>query len=117
MENVFDVLEQRGLIKQSIYTEELRELLGTQPVVCYMGFDPTAPSLHIGSLAAILFLRRMQMYGHTPIALVGGATGSIGDPSFQNNMRPMMTDEQRNKNVESIKAQLESFLTQTCQTS
>ena len=78
MENVFDVLEQRGLIKQSIYTEELRELLGTQPVVCYMGFDPTAPSLHIGSLAAILFLRRMQMYGHTPIALVGGATGSIG---------------------------------------
>ena len=109
MENVFDVLEQRGLIKQSIYTEELRELLGTQPVVCYMGFDPTAPSLHIGSLAAILFLRRMQMYGHTPIALVGGATGSIGDPSFRNNMRPMMTDEQRNKNVESIKAQLESF--------
>lgn len=113
MENVFDMLEQRGLIKQSIYTDELKDLLGKQKVVCYMGFDPTAPSLHVGSLAAILFLRRMQMYGHTPIALVGGATGAIGDPSFRNSMRPMMTDEQRHKNVESIKAQLESFFDQT----
>lgn len=109
MENVFDVLNERGLIKQSIYTEELKEMLGKEKVVCYMGFDPTAQSLHVGSLAAILFLKRMQMYGHTPIALVGGATGSIGDPSFRNDMRPMMTEEQRKKNVKMIKEQLESF--------
>ena len=79
MENVFDMLQNRGLIKQSIYTDELREMLGKEKVVCYLGFDPTAPSLHVGSLMAILFLRRMQMYGHTPIALVGGATGAIGE--------------------------------------
>lgn len=109
MENVFDILNERGLIKQSIYTEELKELLGKEKIVCYMGFDPTAPSLHVGSLAAILFLKRMQMCGHTPIALVGGATGSIGDPSFRNDMRPMMTEEQRKKNVQMIKEQLESF--------
>lgn len=109
MENVFDLLNERGLIKQSIYTEELREMLGKEKIVCYMGFDPTAPSLHVGSLAAILFLKRMQMCGHTPIALVGGATGLIGDPSFRNDMRPMMTEEQRKKNVQMIKEQLESF--------
>ena len=109
MENVFDMLQKRGLIKQSIYTDELREMLGKEKVVCYLGFDPTAPSLHVGSLMAILFLRRMQMYGHTPIALVGGATGAIGDPSFRNDMRPMMTEEQRQKNVKMIKEQIESF--------
>lgn len=109
MENVFDMLQERGLIKQSIYTDELREMLGKEKVVCYLGFDPTAPSLHVGSLMAILFLRRMQMYGHTPIALVGGATGAIGDPSFRNDMRPMMTEEQRQKNVKMIKEQIESF--------
>ena len=113
MENVFDVLNERGLIKQSIYTEELREMLGKEKVVCYIGFDPTAKSLHVGSLAAILFLKRMQMYGHQPIALVGGATGSIGDPSFRNDMRPMMTEEQRQNNVEMIKQQLESFFDQS----
>lgn len=113
MENVFDMLEERGLIKQSIYTDELREMLGKEKVVCYLGFDPTASSLHVGSLMAILFLRRMQMYGHTPIALVGGATGSIGDPSFRNDMRPMMTEEQRQKNVKMIKEQIESFFDPT----
>ena len=109
MKNVFDELNERGLIWQSVYTDELKELLGKEKVVCYMGFDPTASSLHVGSLAAILFLRRMQMAGHTPIALVGGATGSIGDPSFRNDMRPMMSEEQRKKNVQMIKEQLESF--------
>ena len=113
MENVFDLLQERGLIKQSIYTDELREMLGKQKVCCYLGFDPTAPSLHVGSLMAILFLRRMQMCGHTPIALVGGATACIGDPSFRNDMRPMMSEEQRQKNVKMIKEQLESFFDPT----
>ncbi len=109
MENIFDTLTERGLIKQTVYGEELREVLGKQKVVCYLGFDPTAASLHIGSLAAILFLVRMQRAGHTPIALVGGATGSIGDPSFRNDMRPMMSEETRHANVERIKAQISAF--------
>ncbi len=113
MENVFDILQERGLIKQSIYTDELRDMLGKKKVCCYLGFDPTAPSLHVGSLMAILFLRRMQMCGHTPIALVGGATSCIGDPSFRNDMRPMMSEEQRQKNVKMIKEQLESFFDPT----
>src|SRR5574344_2147163 len=109
MANVFEELSERGLVKQTVFGEELKETLGKEKVVCYMGFDPTAPSLHIGSLVAILFLVRMQKAGHTPIVLVGGATGSIGDPSFRNDMRPMMTEEKRHENVAKVKKQLESF--------
>jgi len=112
MSNVYDELLERNLIKQTVYGEELREKLGKEKVVCYIGFDPTASSLHVGSLVAILFLVRMQRAGHTPIALVGGATGSIGDPSFRNDMRPMMTEEVRHQNVEKIKAQIASFFDQ-----
>ncbi|MBQ8761818.1 MAG: tyrosine--tRNA ligase, partial [Clostridia bacterium] len=107
--NILEELKERGLVKQTIYEEELSELLSNNKVVCYCGFDPTAESLHIGNLVALLTLRRMQMAGHTPIALVGGATGRIGDPSFRNDMRPMMTEEQRLNNVAKIKAQIESF--------
>jgi len=109
MANIFDDLNERGLIKQTVFGEELKETLGKEKMICYMGFDPTAPSLHIGSLVAILFLVRMQKAGHTPIALVGGATSSIGDPSFRNDMRPMMSEEKRHENVEKVKKQLESF--------
>ena len=109
MSNIYDELMERKLIDNTVYGEELREKLGKEKVVCYIGFDPTARSLHIGSLVAILFLVRMQRAGHTPIALVGGATGSIGDPSFRNDMRPMMSEETRQENVERIKAQIASF--------
>lgn len=114
MANILDELKERGLVKQTIFEEELKSLLDKEKIVCYMGFDPTADSLHIGSLASILFLVRMQKAGHTPIALVGGATGRIGDPSDRNDMRPMMTDEQREHNVSCIKNQLEQFFDKNC---
>ncbi len=109
MQNVFDEMKERGLIYQTINEDELRELLGRERVVCYCGFDPTADSLHVGHLASILQLVRMQKAGHTPIALIGGATGRIGDPTGRNDMRPMITQEQRDENLRKIKAQLESF--------
>ena len=109
MSNIYDELMERNLVKQTVFGEELREKLGKEKMVCYIGFDPTARSLHVGSLVAILYLVRMQRAGHTPIALVGGATGSIGDPSFRNDMRPMMSEETRQENVERIKAQIASF--------
>lgn len=115
MDNIFDEMKERGLIYQTIYEDEMRELLGKEKVVCYCGFDPTADSLHVGSLATILQLVRMQKAGHTPIALVGGATGRIGDPTGRNDMRPMITQEQRDKNVASIKAQLASFFDNDCE--
>lgn len=114
MANILDELKERGLVKQTIFEDDLRELLEKEKIVCYMGFDPTADSLHVGSLASILFLVRMQKAGHTPIALVGGATGRIGDPSDRNDMRPMMTDKQREYNVECIKKQLEGFFDKNC---
>lgn len=114
MNNIFDEMKERGLIYQCIFEDELRELLGREKVVCYCGFDPTADSLHVGHLASILQLVRMQKAGHTPIALVGGATGKIGDPSGRNDMRPMITQEQRDNNVRKIKAQLESFFDPNC---
>ena len=109
MANILNQLQERGLVKQVVYEDELRKLLTKEKVVCYMGFDPTADSLHIGSLASILFLVRMQKAGHTPIALVGGATGRIGDPSDRNDMRPMMSAKEREHNVQCIKKQLEQF--------
>lgn len=115
MKNVFDEMNERGLIYQSIYPDELRELLDKEKVVCYCGFDPTADSLHVGNLALILQLVRMQRAGHTPIALVGGATGKIGDPSGRNDMRPMISDEQRDKNIRKIKKQFESFFDPDCE--
>ena len=107
--NVFNEMKERGLIYQTIYEDEMKELLESERVVCYCGFDPTADSLHVGHLASILQLIRMQRAGHTPIALIGGATGRIGDPTGRNDMRPMITQEQRDENVRKIKEQLEGF--------
>lgn len=114
MKNIIDELQDRGLIYQSIDLEELREKLAKEKAVCYAGFDPTADSLHIGHLVSILQLVRMQRAGHTPIALLGGATGRIGDPSGRNNMRPMITQEQRDENVRKISAQIASFFDPNC---
>ena len=79
--SVYDVLLERGFIEQVTGETEIRELLEREPVTCYIGFDPTAASLHIGSLVPIMALAHMQRHHHRPIALVGGGTGLIGDPS------------------------------------
>ena len=81
MQNVYDVLQERGFIAQVTNEEKIRNLLGEEKVTFYIGFDPTADSLHVGSLLPIIALRRFQVAGHLPIALVGGGTGLIGDPS------------------------------------
>jgi len=91
--NVFDVLKERGFIKQTTHEEEIRELLGKEKVKFYIGFDPTADSLHVGHFMQIIIMMYMQKYGHTPIVLVGGGTGMIGDPSGRTDMRQMMTKE------------------------
>ena len=106
MENVFDVLKERGLIAQTTHEEEIRELLGKEKVTFYIGFDPTADSLHVGHFLQMVVMRHMQNYGHKPIALVGGGTGSIGDPSGRTDMRKMMTRETIVHNCECFKKQL-----------
>ena len=84
--NIYDELEWRGLLADCTDKEELRKRLET-PVTLYAGFDPTADSLHVGNLVPLLALRRFQLFGHHPIALAGGATGSIGDPSGKKSER------------------------------
>lgn len=105
-ENVFDVLKERGLIAQCTHEDEIRELLGREKVTFYIGFDPTADSLHVGHFLQMVVMRHMQQHGHRPIALVGGGTGHIGDPSGRTDMRQMMTDEVINHNCECFKEQL-----------
>ncbi|MCU0574765.1 MAG: tyrosine--tRNA ligase [Syntrophobacteraceae bacterium] len=108
-ENVFDVLSQRGFVAQSTDGNEIREHL-TQCRTCYIGFDPTADSLHIGHLLPILALVHMQRAGHRPIALVGGGTGLVGDPSGKTEMRQMLTLEHIDANARALKKQLSSYL-------
>ena len=108
--NVLDVLKERGYIKQFTHEEETRELLGKEKVTFYIGFDPTADSLHVGHFIALMFMAHMQQAGHRPIVLIGGGTVTIGDPSGKTDMRKMLTDEQINHNVESIKKQMSRFI-------
>ena len=108
--NVLDVLKERGYIKQFTHEEETRELLGKEKVTFYIGFDPTADSLHVGHFIALMFMAHMQQAGHRPIVLIGGGTVTIGDPSGKTDMRKMLTDEQIHHNVESIKKQMSRFI-------
>jgi tyrosyl-tRNA synthetase len=108
MANVFDELTWRGLVQDS--TDGVAEALGAERLTAYIGFDPTAPSLHVGSLLTVMCLARLQRFGHTPIALVGGATGMIGDPSGKSQERVLQSLEQIADNVVGIRAQLERFL-------
>ncbi len=108
--NVFDVLKERGLIAQTTHEDEIRELLGKEKVTFYIGFDPTADSLHVGHFLQMVVMKHMQDYGHRPIALVGGGTGMVGDPSGRTDMRQMMTPEIINHNCECFKKQLSSVV-------
>ena len=103
-------LEWRGLIAQTTDREELTKDLNSKPLKFYIGFDPTAPSLHVGNLVVILVMRRFQLAGHLPIALVGGATGLVGDPSGRNEERTLNDESVVEKWVGNIRSQLERFL-------
>ncbi|MFY7835877.1 MAG: tyrosine--tRNA ligase [Novosphingobium sp.] len=105
------LLSERGYIHQMTDASALDALAAKQIVPGYIGFDPTAPSLHVGSMVQIMLLRRLQQAGHKPIVLMGGGTGKIGDPSFKDEARKLMTDEIIAANVASIKTVFERFLT------
>ncbi len=108
--NVFDVLKERGYIEQCTHEEEIRELLGKESVTFYIGFDPTADSLHIGHFIQVMVMSIMQQYGHRPIALLGGGTTMIGDPSDRTGMRSIMTQEIIANNAENFKKVFQKFL-------
>lgn len=110
MQNVFDLLEERGFIEQSTNAEEVRSLLGAGPVTFYIGFDPTADSLHVGHFIQVMVMMHMQRAGHRPIALIGGGTTMVGDPSGRTDMRTMMTQETIAANAEKFKKQLSRFI-------
>ncbi|MBN1664577.1 MAG: tyrosine--tRNA ligase [Deltaproteobacteria bacterium] len=109
-ENVYDTFWERGFLEQVSDEAALRELLGKGPVTGYIGFDPTATSLHIGSLVPIMSLAHMQRGGHFPIALVGGGTGLIGDPSGKTEMRQSLTYEQIEYNAHCLQKQLSRYI-------
>src|SRR6476660_3523698 len=106
--NLFDELKWRGLVFDA--TEGLADVLEKERVTAYIGFDPTASSLHIGNLLGLVTLSRLQQYGHSPIAIAGGGTGMIGDPSGKSQERTLLTADQINANLEGIKPQLAQFL-------
>ena len=108
MPNLFDELTWRGMVSES--TEGLSDLFATTRVTGYIGFDPTASSLHVGSLLTVMGLARLQRFGHTPIVIVGGGTGMIGDPSGKSLERVLLSVDQINENVASVRQQLERFL-------
>ena len=107
---IIEELEWRDLISDCTDREELQERLAKGPITLYCGFDPTADSLHVGSLVPLLALRRFQLCGHHPIAVAGGATGSIGDPSGKTAERQLLTHELLKANIEGVKVQLGSFM-------
>jgi tyrosyl-tRNA synthetase len=108
--NVYDVLEERGFLKQCSHPEELRELLSKEKVTFYIGFDPTADSLHIGHYVALMTMAHMQRAGHKPIVLLGNGTAFIGDPSGKTDMRTMMSKETLAYNASCFKAQMGRLL-------
>jgi len=110
MANLIDVLKERGFIDQTTHEQELRNYLEAERATCYIGFDPTASSLHVGSLVPIMSLAHVQRHGHRPIALVGGGTGLVGDPSGKTEMRKLLTPEMIEENAAGIKKQLSRFL-------
>src|SRR5438876_10957561 len=107
MTNLFDELQWRGLVAEA--TDAVADALAKEHVTAYIGFDPTASSLHVGSLLTVMGLARLQRFGHAPIAIVGGGTGMIGDPK-PTQERPLLSLDEIERNVAGIKRQLEKFL-------
>ena len=107
---VFDELKARGLLAQLTDEEEIKELINNGKATFYIGFDPTADSLHVGHFMALCLMKRLQMAGNKPIVLIGGGTAQIGDPSGRTDMRQMMTTETINHNVECFKKQMSRFI-------
>ena len=108
--SVFDVLKERGFIAQLSHEEEIRELLEKEKITFYIGFDPTADSLHVGHFIALMAMAHLQRAGHRPIALLGGGTGMIGDPSGKDSMRKMLTPEFIQHNIDCFKKQMSKFI-------
>ncbi len=108
--NVYDVLKERGFIEQCTDPDKVRELLGKERVTFYIGFDATADSLTAGHFLTVMAMMHMQKAGHRPIALMGGGTTMVGDPSFKTDARPMMTKEMIDSNVERFKEQLSRYI-------
>ena len=108
--NAMDVLRARGFIKQTVFEEELYDMLGKESVPFYIGFDPTADSLHVGHFMQLIAMHHMQQAGHKPIILIGGGTAMVGDPSGRTDMRSMMTKETIRHNVECFKKQMSRFV-------
>src|SRR3954467_14963386 len=106
--NLFDEFKWREMVSDA--TPELREVLEQRKVTAYIGFDPSAASLHVGSLLPIMGLARLQRFGHTPIAIAGGGTGLIGDPGGKTKERQLLTHEQVEENLVGIREQLSHFL-------
>lgn len=108
--NVIDVLKERGFIAQMTHEDEIRALFDKEEVTFYIGFDPTADSLHVGHFLAMMAMAHLQRAGHRPICLIGGGTGTIGDPSGKTDMRKMLTDEQIAHNCRCFKKQMARFI-------
>src|SRR6266550_5183223 len=106
--NLFEEFKWRGMVQET--TPELPGVLASEKLTAYIGFDPSAASLHVGSLLPVMCLARLQRFGHMPIAIVGGGTGLIGDPSGKTQERQLLTTEQVDQNLEGIKRQLSRFL-------
>lgn len=107
---IFDELKARGLLAQLTDEEEIKELINNGKATFYIGFDPTADSLHVGHFMALCLMKRLQMAGNKPIALIGGGTAMVGDPSGRTDMRQMMTPETIQHNVDCFKKQMERFI-------
>lgn len=108
--SVLDVLQERGYIQQMTHEEEIRELLEKEKITFYIGFDPTADSLHVGHFLQIMVMSHMQKAGHRPIVLIGGGTAMVGDPSGRTDMRKILTREEINRNAEAFKKQMQRLI-------
>lgn len=108
--NVFDTLKERGFIAQTTHEEKIRELLGNESVTFYIGFDPTADSLHVGHLLQLIVMAHMQRAGHRPVAIIGGGTAMVGDPSGKSDMRKMLTREEIAHNGSRFREQMKGLV-------
>ena len=110
MENAFEILKERGFIEQMTHPEEIEQLFKNEKITFYIGFDPTADSLHVGHFLTVMAMSHMQRCGHRPICLMGGGTGMVGDPTGKTGLRRMMTVEEIDHNVSCFKKQLSNFI-------